>query len=189
MEKKNTKSLIITIIILAVLVVALGGYITYDKLLNKEESIATKKDSSDTKKSSNNVNNIENEVENTKTNENNANIKTEENNQVNTKNETNNYSPNKAKCYGTYYTNGDPEQGIYTLKENGTYRVEGQEISGVFTIHENTITFLKMKHTVGPRDEDPFYYAPESYLIYDDCSKIKLSEPGSHTSASLDKVN
>lgn len=59
----------------------------------------------------------------------------------------------------------------------------------MFTINENTITFIEMKHTTGPRKEDPIYYNPKSYLIYDDCSRIRLTESGSHISAFLEKAS
>lgn len=93
----------------------------------------------------------------------------------------------KARCYGTYYVNGDANEGKYILTEDGKYNVEGKEIFGVFVIHENTITFIVRKHTTGPVDKDPFYYNPKSYLISDDCSMITLTEPGSHVAAGLVK--
>lgn len=181
-KKKNGKGAIIVIVILLILVIALGGYIGYDKFLSKDS-----KSTNTTEKNSKNETNTKNEIQNTETNTKNEIQNTEDNENIKT--ETNEYSSNKVKCYGTYYVNGDANQGIYTLKEDGTYQVQNEENFGVFTINENTITFIEMKHTTGPRDEDPIYHNPKSYLIYDDCSKIRLTEPGSHTSASLDKVN
>lgn len=96
---------------------------------------------------------------------------------------------NKQRCYGTYYVNGDSNDDAYILKEDGTYHVENQEKKGVFIINENTITMIESKHTVGPRNEDPFYYNPQSYLISDDCSKIRLTDSDSHISAYLEKAN
>ncbi len=173
MEKERTnKNNTGLVIILAILVVALGSYIGYDKLLKKETVNVTEK----TPKKETGT---KNEIESTEKEED-----TDENNK-----ETNETSAQKAKCYGTYYINGNMAEGIYTLKEDGTYKVENQETMGVFTINENTITFIEMKHTVGPREEDPIYYNPKSYLIYDDCSTIRLTEAGSHVSATLEKAN
>lgn len=93
-----------------------------------------------------------------------------------------------TKCVGTYYVNGSATEK-YILKEDGTYRVEGQEEAGVFFTKDNTITFIKMKHTVGPKEEDPYYYDPQTYLKSDDCQTIRLTEAGSHTSAELKKAN
>ena len=104
-------------------------------------------------------------------------------------NEKNKKDTTKPKCYGTYYVNGNQEEGIFTLKEDGTYQVENEERFGVFVIHDNTITFIEMKHTTGPREEDPTYNNPHSYLISDDCSKIRISEPGSEVSTTLEKAN
>ena len=39
MKNKNSKGLVVAVIILSVLVVLLGAYIGYDKFLNKEETI------------------------------------------------------------------------------------------------------------------------------------------------------
>ena len=39
MENKNSKGLVVAVVILSVLVVVLGAYIGYDKFLNKEEII------------------------------------------------------------------------------------------------------------------------------------------------------
>ena len=42
MKNKNSKGLVVAVIILSVLVVLLGAYIGYDKFLNKEETIHPK---------------------------------------------------------------------------------------------------------------------------------------------------
>ena len=90
-----------------------------------------------------------------------------------------------ARCYGTYFVNNDESQGKYILSEDGKYQVVDKEDFGVFVIHENTITFIRMKHTTGPRDQDPIYTDPKSYLISDDCSTITLLS--GHVSATLNK--
>ena len=179
-KKKNNGSVII-ITILAVLVVGLAGYIGYDKLLNKE-SVKTNKTEEKTKNEDNN----KKTTEETKSVEETKNV--EETKTIENTNTTNEIS-NKAKCYGTYYVNGNATEGIYILKEDGNFEVKNTEKAGVFIINENTITFIKRKHTTGPRNEDPVYEDPQSYLIYEDCSKIRLTESGSHTSAWLEKAN
>lgn len=170
-EKKTNRGSIIIIVILSILIIGLVGYIGYDKLLSNNSTSTIKEKQ-------------KNKVTITKENENSAEKEDSKNNtEIDIKETT------KVKCYGTYYVNGDANQGIYTLKEEGTYQVENEETTGVFTINENTITFIEMKHTTGPREEDPIYYNPKSYLISDDCSTIRLTESGSHTSAYLKKVN
>ena len=166
MKNKNSKGLVVAVIILSVLVVLLGAYIGYDKFLNKEETIQ----SENKEKNSNST-----KSETTKTDESEETGKT-----------TN--SQTTVKCYGTYYENGDMNGSKYILNENGTYSVEGEEEFGAFTINENTITFIQMKHTTGPRDEDPIYENPRSYLISDDCSTIRLTPAGSEISAELKKI-
>ncbi len=166
MEKKNN-ALLITTIVLAILVLSLGGYIAYDKLLKEEKTTITEKTEKEEEKS---------EQE---------------------KQDTEQYDDDKenclqaasVKCFGTYYVNGDINHGVYNLKADGTYNVENTEEHGVFTINENTITFIRMKHTVGPRDQDPYFGDAVSHLITDDCSKIWLTSPNSEITASLDKAN
>ena len=95
----------------------------------------------------------------------------------------------KPRCYGTYTVAGTQGNEKWILKEDGTWKVEGQEKFGVFTIYENTITFIERKHITGPRDDDPVYESPNTYLISDDCSRIRFTDPGVHEAAGLDKVN
>lgn len=160
---KKAKYLVTTIVILSILVVGLGGYIAYDKLIVKD-TVKT-----ETEKKNNN---------NEKTTS-----------QVAEEKENSKDCSTTVRCYGTYYVNGDINDLKYVLNEDGTYKVEGKEDFGVFTINENTITFLQKKHTVGPREEDPYYENPKSYLISDDCSKIRLTSSGSEISAELVKIN
>lgn len=169
-EKKKVNGTTIVIVTLLIIVVALCGYIGYDKLVSK--NITKENYTSETKEKENGK--VTNEISNSTTSEEKEECESQ---------------PNKARCYGTYYVNGNKNEGVYILKEDGTYQVENQEQFGVFVIHENTITFINMKHTTGPREEDPIYNEPKSYLIYDDCSKIRLTESGSHTSAYLVKTN
>ena len=169
-ETKVNKNLNGIVIILVILVLGLGGYIAYDKVLNKDNKTTVENNSK------------------TDTNAKNKNAETNKNNIEDNKNETNKSLSSKARCYGTYYVNGSASDGIYTLNEDGTWKVENQEKYGVFVINENTITFIESKHVTGPREEDPIYYNPKSYLISDDCSTIRLTESGAHVSASLDKV-
>ena len=174
MENKNSKGLVVAVVILSVLVVLLGAYIGYDKFLNKEETIQSENKEK-------NSNSTKSETAKTDGNE-------EKTNESEETGKTTN-SQTTVKCYGTYYENGDMNGSKYILNENGTYSVEGEEEFGAFTINENTITFIQMKHTIGPRDEDPIYENPRSYLISDDCSTIRLTPAGSEISAELKKIN
>lgn len=174
-QKKKNKGTIATIVILSILVIALSCYIGYDVFLSKH-NVST----NTIEENSKNKTSTEDEVKYIEDNENSKESQTIESNEDSSK---------KEKCYGTYHINNDATQGIYTLREDGTYQVENQENSGVFTINENTITFIEKKHTTGPREEDPIFYNPKSYLISDDCSKIRLTDSGSHVSAFLIKVN
>ena len=168
-QKKRSKGLVVIVIILLLACIGMGCYIGYDKFLSDNKCI--------TKENSKSETNSKNEKQTIT-----------EQTQTETKEESNT-TTSKARCYGTYYVNGDKNSGVYTLKEDGTWNVENSEQAGVFTINENTITMIERKHTVGPREEDPYYYNPKSYLILDDCSKIRLTESGSHISATLDKAN
>lgn len=49
MENNKKNGLIVTIVILAILVVVLGGYIVYDKFLNKDTASSTEEKTNDTK--------------------------------------------------------------------------------------------------------------------------------------------
>ena len=83
--------------------------------------------------------------------------------------------PEKPKCYGTYIQDGTNGKTKWVLQSNGTYAVEGQEKFGVFYIKDNTIIFVESKHTTGDKDKDPVYGNPKAYLISDDCKTITLS--------------
>ena len=168
-KKKSNAGLIVLVVILLLACIGMGCYIGYDKFLSDNKCITEEK----SKRETNSKNEKQTIIEQT---------------QTETKEESNTTS-SKVRCYGTYYVNGDKNIGVYTLKEDGTWNNENSEQYGVFTINENTITMIEEKHTVGPREEDPYYYNPKSYLISDDCSKIRLTESGSHTSATLDKAN
>lgn len=176
MEKKNN-ALLVTTIILAILVASLGGYIVYDKLLKEEKTDVTEKKEKDVEELEK-EDEEEVEVEEEKTDE-----------QEQDADKDNCLQASTVKCFGTYYVNGDINQGVYHLNADGTYNVENKEESGVFTINENTITFIQMKHTTGPRDLDPIYTNPTSYLIADDCSKIWLTPPTNEITAALNKIN
>lgn len=89
------------------------------------------------------------------------------------------------KCYGTYYgeyqsANDSGQtynlQYTYILNDDGTFTAhfgQGSSTTGFFAIHDNTISFIRAKDTVGPRDQDPRYYT-DDYVIDDDCSSILL---------------
>ena len=181
-EKKNKNVLLNLIIGLLIGAIISGGsvfLIMRGNAKNNNNSDTDKKEAANTidnkKETEANTNNTNNNVEKPSTNQ--------------TTTQATTQTSNKQKCYGTYYVNGDKNSGVYILKEDGSYVVENKEEAGVFTINENTITFIIRKHTTGPRNEDPVFTDPKSYLISDDCSRIRLTDSGSHVSATLDKVN
>ena len=193
MKNTNTKGLIITIIILIFGIIGLSGYIIYDKFLNNSKNISeeiketTEQNQIDNNSNANNTNKAEttteqNQIDNNSNtnNTNKAETTTEQNQTENTK---------TKKCYGTYYINGNANEGIYKLNENGTFTVENQEVFGVYVIHQNTITFIYAKHTVGPINEVAYYGGPQSFLIYDDCSQIRLTNSENQITGYLKKVN
>lgn len=51
------------------------------------------------------------------------------------------------------------------------------------------MSIIVRKHTTCPREEGPAYIDSKSYLISDDCTKIRLTDSEAHVSATLDKVN
>lgn len=77
----------------------------------------------------------------------------------------------KVKCEGIYRV----DDITFTLKSDGTFLADFSGTSGtegVFSINDNTVSFSGRKHTVGPRELDP-YYDSVDYVIADDCSKIE----------------
>ena len=190
-NKKKGKGSSVIIIILLLVILGLGGYIGYNKFLNKESKSNDTNEVKKEKKTEENTTEENTTEKNTTEEENKTteDTKTNEENKNTDNKNTSNETTSKAKCYGTYYVNGNVNEGTYLLKEDGTFEIKNEEKTGIFTINENTITFIERKHITGPRNEDPVYYNPQSYLIYDDCSKIRLTESGSHTSAWLQKAN
>ncbi len=158
MEEKKTKSTgkTVTIVILSILLVASLGFTCYDKLLKKEETKTVK-------------NNI---------NKNNKEEKEETNTDI-----------KEQKCTGTYYGeyNNTNESGLtvdlkytYTLNNDSTFTADFNGVlgtNGVYTINDNTVSFTgkTVRHTVGPREEDP-YYSTVDYVIADDCSYILYND-------------
>lgn len=169
-EKKNSKAPIIIILVLlflfAVAGSSLGGY-----LFGKLDGDKIVKEKTECEKQ---LKEAQNEAEEISTK-----AQKENNN-----NEVKECETEKPRCYGTYISSDNAK---WILKEDGTYNVEGQEIFGVYFIKDNTITFITSKHTVGPRDKDPHYTDPHTYLILDDCSTIYFTSSSSHTGAGLTK--
>lgn len=189
-ENKSSKGSIIAIVILSILVVGLCGYIVYDKMSTKESTNTEKAQKSDKNNTKYTNDNKTDDSKGTDSKTDSKDSDSKNNNSQTTEEKENSKDCSQTvRCYGTYYVNGDTNDLKYILSEDGTYRVEGKEDFGVFTINSNTITFLQMKHTVGPREEDPYYENPRIYLISDDCSKIRLTSSGSEISATLIKVN
>lgn len=157
------KGLISIVIILAVLVVGLGGYIVYDKVL-----VTTEKSTNQTA----------NEEKNKKEEQN----ESKENEESEDDTETNNISQETTatpRCTGTYYgALSATETYKYILNADGTFTAEFGGVSGtsgVYVINDNTISLIGKKDVVGPREQDP-YYNTEDYVIADDCSSITVTK-------------
>ncbi len=162
MEKKG---LISIIIILAILVVGLGGYIVYDKVFVETEHSAEK-----------NENETSNKKENKKEETSNNVVESEPNTEVGNSSKV---QTAKQKCTGTYYgASSATETYKYVLNEDGTFTADFGGVSGttgVYVITDNTISLIGKKDVVGPREQDPYYHT-EDYLIADDCSSITVTK-------------
>lgn len=149
------------IIILIILVIALGGYIGYDKLL-KSDTIT--EDKTTAKENNQNETEINNEEKNNK--------------------EDNNYVKTRV-CTGTYKGTGAVAQNIETneyiqglitiiLNENGTYELIKEDANGTngeYTIIENALLLKTTPENCGPGSDCSASYS--QYLsINEDCSKI-----------------
>lgn len=171
-EKKENKGLIIVVIILSLLTIGMGGFIVYDKVLSS--SNASNKETTNSAKDEDTA---DEEEKNTTTDETNSDTSvSQEDNTTNT-----------SKCVGRYYgeAEGTYSDGVsynlkytYVLNADGTFTAtfgDTSGTSGVYVINDNTISFVGKKHTVGPRDQDP-YYSTEDYVIADDCSYILVND-------------
>ena len=161
-EKKQSKGLIIAIIILILIIIGMGSFILYDKVLNPS--------------------NISNEEKTNSTK--NENTTPPANDKISTSKEDNvssSTTTQTSKCTGTYYGESKEQNNdlkyIYVLNTDGTFTAKFGDVqgtSGVYVINDNTISFVGQKHTVGPRDQDP-YYSTQDYVIADDCSYILVN--------------
>ncbi len=151
------KGLISMVIILAVLVVGLGGYIVYDKVL-----VTTEKST--------------NQTANEEQNESKENKESEDDTETNNISQESTATPS---CIGTYYgALSATETYKYVLNADGTFTAEFGGVSGtsgVYVINDNTISLIGKKDVVGPREQDP-YYNTEDYVIADDCSSITVTK-------------
>lgn len=160
------KGLIAVIVILAVLVVGLGGYIVYDKVLittEKNDNVTANKEKDE-------------EKEQQEEKDSNDELESEENTSINDNSQTQTTTP---RCTGTYYgAQSATETYKYVLNADGTFTAEFGGVSGtsgVYVINDNTISLIGRKDVVGPRNQDPYYYT-EDYLIADDCSHITVTK-------------
>lgn len=158
-KKKNAKGLIIAIVILVILVIALGGYISYDKFLSKDNTETTEENAK-------NKANAKNEIQNTEEDGNSSYVKT-------------------RICTGIYSGSatvslnaqtGEYEKGILTieLKADGSYELKKDNninSLGSYTIINNALLLTTTPSTCGPGvDCSPKY--SEFLSISEDCSKI-----------------
>lgn len=160
MEKKG---LILMVIILALLVIGLGGYIVYDKALDTEEK-------------NNSEISVEEKIKKKEQNDSKKNEASEVDEEANNTSQEPTATP---RCTGTYYgALSATETYKYILNTDGTFTAEFGEVSGtsgVYVINDNTISLIGKKDVVGPREQDP-YYNTEDYVIADDCSSITVTK-------------
>lgn len=161
-EKNKSKDSSIAIIILTILVIALGGYIGYDKFLSKDNASITEENlKSETDK---------NEVENIKENE----EEVEKSDYVKTRICTGIYSGTAALTEDVL--TGEYGKGTLTieLKADGTYELKKENMnggSGAYTIIDNTLLLKTAPHTCGPGMDCSAKYS-EYLNISEDCSSI-----------------
>lgn len=159
MEKEknaNTKSAVL-ITILVMLVIALAGYIAYDKFLSTDTTKATE----------NNKQYNESKTNDNKTVE-------EKDSYIKTRKCTGKYTGSAA--IGRDVVTSELEKGNLTieLKEDGTYTLEKENsvnVTGEYTIIENTLLLKTASDTCGPDIKCTTNYS--QYLnINEDCTKI-----------------
>ncbi len=159
MEKEknaNTKSAVL-ITILVMLVIALAGYIAYDKFLSTDTTKATE----------NNKQYNESKTDDNKTVE-------EKDSYIKTRKCTGKYTGSAA--IGRDVVTSELEKGNLTieLKEDGTYTLEKENsvnVTGEYTIIENTLLLKTAPDTCGPDIKCTTNYS--QYLnINEDCTKI-----------------
>lgn len=171
--KKSGKGTLVALIISIIIIIALAGYICYDKVLLSN---------SETEKTSKSTANKKTIVETDKEDDNDADETPVEKDNSND-NSQNSSSTSASKCTGTYYgeVSGSFNNGLsyeyrhtYTLNADGTFELNINNASGtrgVYVITGNTISLIGAKHTTGPITEDP-QYSTADYVIANDCSYI-----------------
>ncbi len=155
-KKSNTKNTVL-ITVLVMLVIALAGYIAYDKFLSTD----TTKTTEDNKQYN------ESKTDDNKTVE-------ENDNYIKTRKCTGKYTG--VGAIGKDAISGELEKGNITieLKEDGTYTLEKENpvnTTGEYTIIENTLLLKTTPDTCAPGIKCTANYSQYLY-INEDCTKI-----------------
>lgn len=166
-EKKDGKSSLIIIVVLLILVLALGGYIGYDKFFSGDHN-------STAEGNSKNETNAKNEVDDSDDDDEIDEEEAENGNYVKTR-----------SCIGVYSGSAtisqDAQTGKYSkgtltieLKVDGTYELRKENMNGeagTYTIIDNALLLTTSPHTCGPDADCSAKYS--HYLdISEDCAKI-----------------
>lgn len=177
-EQKSNEKFIIIIAILSIIVVCMGAFILYDKILKptNNEIVSPEKNHSETTKTEN-KNEKEDEKDSTTNNE-------------ETKNSDEKVE--STNCTGKYYgeTSGTLNNGLsynykytYILNTDGTYTAnfsDVEKVSGTYTINNGTISFIRPMNTGGGT-------YTENHRIAEDCSYITISD--TTTTFNLNKLS
>ena len=160
MKEDNKKIYIIIICIMGAIILFLGGYLIFDKVILKEHNNIKNK-------AENIINKIEDKIEE----------KLDEEEEINnTNNHNNNIDQNKKYCEGTYYGKADlgnngSTESEYKLNNDGTYTVNHNnlhEIKGYYVITDNTITFIEPREVLNSGEVNN--YNSVSMYIDKDCN-------------------
>lgn len=155
-EKKSGKGLVFLCCVLSLIIVAMGAFILYDKVLSPSETT----DNGDTT---------------------NANSVSSANQNTTTVNESTTSSSKESQCAGKYYgeASGTISNGLsydykytYTLNSDGTFIADfsgGSGSSGIYVIYNHTITFIQPTSFSVP---DAINMYSQTYKIADDCSSM-----------------
>ena len=164
-KRKSNVGLIISLVIAILIIIALGIFIFFNVYAVRFDS---KKEKTEVV--------IKDEVDNNTVEE------------EATKEESTTEATSSSKfrsCTGTYVGNVAISENIQTkqkeygeakivLNEDSTFnftKSNGGEF-GYYVIVDNSLVLLGLKHTTGPKDQDPAYTSLGSFVMSDDCSKI-----------------
>ena len=145
----ENKSKNIVIIVMTIIILLLGGYLVYDKIINKGENEKQQENKSEEKENIDNCAKVLPKC----------------------------YGTYYGESSGTY-ANGISYNYKYTyiLKEDGTFTADfggASGTKGTFVINDNTISLTGMKEITAPQ---ALHYSTGDYVIADDCSYIEYNK-------------